>query len=239
MGVIKPPRATRPLHAYLPLSSPFYLTTNHPSMDPELLTVSSLTTEPDNLTALHQNSGLQTTHESRRTDTGFLIREDRLPRCVTLPASNIPTRSWIWDQGVLLGYRDKHNEILRHWLCRTCYDSQVPHPLSSYLKNVEKNTNKALDHLQLVHGYDRKGVKQHTRLSKKGKQKRLDAWTQQSNANDSIFDVVGWKATYCEWVVSSGISLRQAASPQHNKLLCFQNLRIKDLVPKSHSTATS
>jgi hypothetical protein len=208
-------------------------------MDLELLTVSSLTTEPDNLTALHQNSGLQTTHESRRTETGFLIREDRLPRCVTLPASNIPTRSWIWDQGVLLGYRDKHNEILRHWLCRTCYDSQVPYPLSTYLKNVEKNTNKALDHLQLVHGYDRKGVKQHQRMSKKAKQKRLDSWTEQSNANDSIFDVTGWKATYCEWVVSSGISLRQAASPEHNKLLCFQNPRIKDLVPQSHNTVAS
>jgi hypothetical protein len=112
MGVIQPLRATRPMHAYLPLSSPFYLTTNHASMDLELLTVLSLTTEPDNLIALHQNSGLQTTYESRRTDTGFLIREDRLPRCVTLPTSNIPTRSWIWDQGVLLGYRDKHNEIL-------------------------------------------------------------------------------------------------------------------------------
>jgi hypothetical protein len=174
MGVIQPPRATRPMHAYLPLSSPFYLTTNHASIDLELLTVSSLTTEPDNLTALYQNSGLQTTHESRRTDTGFLIREDRLPRCVTLPTSNIPTRSWIWDQGVLLGYRDKHNEILRYWLCRTCYDSQVPHPLLTYLKNVEKNTNKALDHLQLVYGYDRKGVKQRTKMSKKGKQKRLD-----------------------------------------------------------------
>jgi hypothetical protein len=95
MGVIKPLRATRPLHAYLPLSLPFYLTTNHPSMDPELLTVSSLTTKPDNLTALHQNSGLQTTHESRCTDAGFLIREDRLLRYMTLPASNISTRSWI------------------------------------------------------------------------------------------------------------------------------------------------
>jgi hypothetical protein len=147
IGVIQPPPVTRPLHAYLPLPSPFYLTTNHTSMDLELLIVTSLTTEPDNLTALHQNSGLQTTYESRRTETGFLIREDRLPRCVTLPASNIPTRSWIWDQGVLLGYRDKHNEILRYWLCRTCYDSQVPYPLSTYLKNVEKNTNKALDHL--------------------------------------------------------------------------------------------
>jgi hypothetical protein len=208
-------------------------------MDLELLTVSSLTTEPDNLTALHQNSDLQTTHESRRTDTGFLIRADRLPGCVTLPASNIPTRSWIWDQGILLGYRNKHDEILRHWLCRSCYDSKVPHPISTYLKNVEKNTNKALDHLQLVHGYDRKGVKIHTKMSKKGKQKRLDTWTQQSTANDSIFDVVGWKATYCKWVVSSGISLRQAASPQHNALLCFQNPRVKDLLPQSHSTATS
>jgi hypothetical protein len=117
--------------------------------------------------------------------------------------------------------------------------SQVPYPLATYLKNVEKNTNKALDHLQLVHGYDRKGVKQHVRMSTKGKQKRLDAWTQQSNANDSIFDVIGWKATYCEWVVSSGTSLQQAASSQHNKLLCFQNPRIKDLVPQSHNTAMS
>jgi hypothetical protein len=144
-------------------------------MDLELLTVPSLTIEPDILTALHQNSGLQTTHESRRTDTGFLIREDRLPRCVTPPASNIPTRSWFRDQGVLLGYRDKNNEILRHWLCRTCYDSHVPYLLLTYLKHVEENTNKALDHLQLVYGYDRKGVKQHTKMSKKGKQKRLDA----------------------------------------------------------------
>jgi hypothetical protein len=76
-------------------------------------------------------------------------------------------------------------------------------------------------------------------MSKKAKQKRLDSWTEQSNTNDSIFDVTRWKATYCEWVVSSGISLRQAASPEHNKLLCFQNLYIKDLVPQSHNTIVS
>jgi hypothetical protein len=114
MGVIQPLPATRPRHANLPLPLPFYSTTNHASMDLELLTVLSLTTEPDNLTALYQNSDLQTTHESRRTDTSFLIREDRLPQCVTLPVSNIPTTSWIWDQGALLGYRNKHNEILQH-----------------------------------------------------------------------------------------------------------------------------
>jgi hypothetical protein len=58
MGVIKPPRVTRPLYTYLPLSSPFYLTTNHPSIDLELLIVLSLTTELDNLIALYQDSGL-------------------------------------------------------------------------------------------------------------------------------------------------------------------------------------
>jgi hypothetical protein len=31
-----------------------------------------------------------------------------------LEADGVPTRSWIWDQGVLLGYYDKHNEILQH-----------------------------------------------------------------------------------------------------------------------------
>lgn len=54
-------------------------------MHSEDLTVTSLTTEPDNLTALHQLSGLTTTHDSRRTAGGFLVRADRLPNCVPYP----------------------------------------------------------------------------------------------------------------------------------------------------------
>jgi hypothetical protein len=41
------------------------------------------------------------------------------------------------------------------------------------------------------------------------------------------------------WFVSSRISLRHASSVEHNDLLCFQNPRIKDLVPRSHTTTSS
>jgi hypothetical protein len=61
------------LYAYRPLSSPFYLATNQRNMDIDAFTVSSLTTEPDNLTALHRESDLQGEHQTRRTETGFLI----------------------------------------------------------------------------------------------------------------------------------------------------------------------
>jgi hypothetical protein len=64
-------------------------------MDLNNYTELALTTEPDDLTALHQKSGLQTEYRSRRTKTGFIIRESRLLNCVALPAEKIPRRSWI------------------------------------------------------------------------------------------------------------------------------------------------
>jgi hypothetical protein len=42
-------------------------------MTSEDLTESALTSELDNLTALYKESDLQGSHDSRRTDTGFLI----------------------------------------------------------------------------------------------------------------------------------------------------------------------
>lgn len=74
-------------------------------------------------------------------------------------------------------------------------------------------------------------------MSKKRKQESLDTWCQQSNTANTVFDVDGWKRTYIRWFVSSGISLRQAVSPEHNALLCFGNARIKDYLPTSHNTA--
>jgi hypothetical protein len=62
-------------------------------MDSEDHTELSLTTEPKNLTELHQLSGLPTKHESRRTTQGFLIRGDRLPNCVLLPSTKNTLRS--------------------------------------------------------------------------------------------------------------------------------------------------
>jgi hypothetical protein len=37
-------------------------------------------------------------------------------------------------------------------------------------------------------------------------------------------------------VIGSGISLREASSKQHNKLLAFQNPRVKLILPTSHTT---
>ena len=107
------------------------------------------------------------------------------------------------------------------------------------LLNTEKNTNSAINHLVRFHSYDRKGTKISLPMSKKRKQGSLESWNQQAIAHNTVFDNDGWKATFCRWVVTSGVSLRQAASPEHNDLLCFQNPRIRDLVPRSHHTSSA
>lgn len=68
---------------------------NRCNMDFEDVTVSSFTTEPENLTEIHQSSGLPIEHHSRRTEAGFVIKASRLPNCVPLPACKIPPRSWV------------------------------------------------------------------------------------------------------------------------------------------------
>jgi hypothetical protein len=105
--------------------SPFYLIINQHSMASENCTDSPLTTEPDNLTELHQLSGLQTTHSSRRTETGFVVRESRLPGCIPLPARKTPHRSWIWEHGHSMGRKDD-NKVVKLWLCKTCYKKDDP-----------------------------------------------------------------------------------------------------------------
>lgn len=205
-------------------------------MDPEDSTSSFLTTEPDDLTELHQLSRLATEHHSRRTDTGFVIRASRLPGCVPLPASKTGHRSWVWDQGIYLGQLNDHNEVLKHWLCKTCYEGDVRHPLSTYLLCTEKTTTKVIDHLEEFHQFDRLGNKLLPAVSKKRKQASLEAWGLQQQAHHTVFDEEGWRSTYCRWVVSSGISLRQATSDELKALLCFQNPRVKGLIPQSHTT---
>jgi hypothetical protein len=157
-------------------------------MTSEDCTVSSLTGELDNLTELHQLSGLPTTHYSRRTEDGFLIRGDRLPNCVPLPGTNKQPRSWIWEQGHLIGVIKNSNKVVKHWLCKRCYDSDVHHPLPRMLLNTEKNTNSAINHLVRFHSYDRKGTKISLPMSKKRKQGSLESWNQQAIAHNTVFD---------------------------------------------------
>jgi hypothetical protein len=206
-------------------------------MASEDCTESSLSTEPDNLTELHQISGLPTEHQSRYTETGFVIRASRLPSCVALLARKTPHRSWIWDQGYSVGRPDDKGKLVKHWLCKSCYDKEPPPRLSSYLLSTHNNTTKILNHLEDLHQFDRLGNKLHQAVSKKRKHGSLELWSQQQIVNNTIFDEDRWRAAYCKWVVTSGVSLRQASSDELKDLLCFQNPRVTELVPQSHNTA--
>jgi hypothetical protein len=114
-------------------------------------TESSLTTKPDDLIALYKKSGLPTEHHSRRTETGFLIRADRLPNCIPLPTNKIPTRSWIWDHGYVIRLLTKKNKVLKHWLCQICYEKDPPLRLSLYMINTKVTTTKVINHLKDLH----------------------------------------------------------------------------------------
>jgi hypothetical protein len=218
------------------LSSPFYLTTNQRSMDSEDHTESSLTTEPENLTELHQLSGLPTKHESRRTTQGFLIRGDRLPNCVPLPGTKNTLRSWIWQHGWYIGYKNDNKEVTKQWLCKICEDKQPTPPLSTFMICTEKTTTKVIDHLEDLHQFDRSGSKLLLDESKKRKRAFFESWNDQQDTYNSIFDEEGWRYTFCRWVVGSGISLRRASSDDLKALLCFQNPRVEAVVPQSVST---
>jgi hypothetical protein len=156
-------------------------------MDPSDVTISSLTSEPEDLTVMHTQSGLPTEHTTRRTTDGFLIEANRLPHCVLLPASIKPSRSWVWDHGIALG-RAHSGEIIRHWLCKTCYNGTIRHPLTHYLLPAAENTIKAINHLQQRHGFDRQG---NTVVKKRKRHDLSDAWSQQQHAHNSTFDDEG------------------------------------------------
>ena len=127
--------------------SPFLLYNNQCSMASEINTESSFSTEPDNLTALHKESGLLTTHYSCRTESNFLIGASRLLNCVPLPARKQPHRSWIWLHGHSLGQYDNNKKLVKKWLCKICYNREPAPILSTYLLSTMKNTTKIIDHL--------------------------------------------------------------------------------------------
>jgi hypothetical protein len=58
-------------------------------------TDSSLTTEPENLTALLLESGLQVAYETRRTNLRLVVREVNLLGFVLTPPTKRPITSWV------------------------------------------------------------------------------------------------------------------------------------------------
>ena len=124
-------------------------------MDLSNITISSLTSEPEDLTVIHAQSGLPTEHQSRRTPGGFLIRGDRLPNCIPLPGNKKLLRSWIWQYGESVGYIDNNKDVTKQWVCLICYNKTPTPSQSTMMIPTDKTTTKVIDHLEDLHQFDR------------------------------------------------------------------------------------
>jgi hypothetical protein len=102
-------------------------------------------TELENLTELHNDSGLLLPHQSRHTKTGFLVQGGLLNDYVPTPLSKRPKGSWVWKGG--------HGEAIAstttgesYWLCKACYNQPqkqvIVYPLrptTGPQRHMEKN----------------------------------------------------------------------------------------------------
>jgi hypothetical protein len=62
---------------------------------------------------------------------------------------------------------------------------------------------------------------------------------QQSNAQETTFDVDEWKAHFIRWVVTDDVSLRRVASAVYKGLLAYRNPIVEPVIPVSHNTVRS
>jgi hypothetical protein len=59
---------------------------------------------------------------------------------------------------------------------------------------------------------------------------------QQSNAQETTFDVDEWKAHFIRWIVADDVSLRRAASTVYKGLLTYRNPIVEPVIPASYNT---
>nr|OQO32518.1 hypothetical protein B0A51_00927 [Rachicladosporium sp. CCFEE 5018] len=179
-------------------------------------TASTLTGEPDNLTELHRESGLQTAHDKRHTKTGFLVQGDLLAKYMPTPLTKRPKSSWIWKdkQGIVHGeaiIEKGTKEPL--WLCKACYNSTPKLVFTC----VARPTTSAQRHMELAHGYELDGTRKRKReqTAEGNIAKMLKA---QSDAQSLIIDRDEWQFSYLQWIVADDVSLRRAVSEPHRRL---------------------
>jgi hypothetical protein len=212
-------------------------------MNSDAFSVSSLTTEPENLTALLLESGLQLEHENRRTNLGLVIRETNLPGFVPTPPSKRPTTSWVWLHGHAVSFKDSSNNLTAQWLCRSCYtETLAAKPtakisLTSDFVYPANPTNVPMRHMESKHGYLSDGTLP-TEVHKRSKKRTItEAFNAIDTANNRTFNRGAWQTSYTRWIASSGVSLRQATSDDFYNLLTQQDPRLEGVIPRSPDTA--
>jgi hypothetical protein len=196
-------------------------------------------TELENLTELHNDSGLLLPHQSRHTKTGFLVQGGLLNDYVPTPPSKRPKGSWVWKDG--------HGEAITsttteksYWLCKACYNQ----PQKQVVVYPVRPTTGPQRHME-KHGYQLDGIRMVVKRKVNDTQltqqdiRDFKRAKQQSNAQETTFDVDEWKAHFIRWVVADDVSLRRAASAVHKGLLTYRNPIVEPVIPASHNTVRS
>jgi hypothetical protein len=206
-------------------------------------TDSSLTTEPENLTALLLESGLQVAYETRRTNLGLVVREVNLPGFVPTPPTKRPTTSWVWRHGHAVSFKDDQNNLSPMWLCRLCYTSVVAAKADAKVVPGDdfifpaNPTNIHMRHMETKHHYQSDGTLS-TESHKRPKKRTItEAFSAIETAQKRTFDRGAWQTSYTRWITLSGVSLRQATSQEFYNLLTEQDPRLEEVIPRSAGTA--
>jgi hypothetical protein len=207
-------------------------------------TVTSLTTEPENLTELLLESGLELEHENRRTNHGLVVREANLPGFIPTPPTKRPTTSWVWRHGHAISKRVSPQKLSPKWLCKICYTKAVER--KSDIKITSESdfmfpanpTSVPIRHMESEHQYQSDGtLPSEPRKKHKGKRTITEAFNAIETANKRTFDRGTWQTAYTRWISLSGVSLRQATSSSFYDLLTEQDPRLEPVIPRSATTA--
>jgi hypothetical protein len=113
------------------------------------------------------NTTLPGSHDSRRTQGGFLVARAHLQGFVPIPNnSNRPLTSWVCKQGEAISKKDENGNAVNYWLCRKCFESKVRHSQQHWLKAAAPASTPQR-HLIKYHHFDENGVKMAPRSQKR------------------------------------------------------------------------
>jgi hypothetical protein len=193
---------------------------------------SSLTSTAD-LTEIHAQSGLPFPHNSRRTKTGFLVTGEGLVGYSPTPPSKWPKRKWFWDYGEAVS---RNSDGACFHLCRICYDN----PSKTTVTLTASHTTLIRRHLY-THGFDKQGnkVEKAQKKRRNSQEDVRESMKRQREAQETVFDLNDWQATFVAWAVQDDVSLNKTTSAPLQKLLLYRNPIIKGALPSSYNTTRS
>jgi hypothetical protein len=147
---------------------------------------STLALEAD-LTEIHAPSGLPFAHTSWRTKSGFLVTGDRLFGYFSTSPTKFGKRKWMWDYGESIS-RNLDGEP--HFLCRICWDD----PTQSKRTLTPAHATLIRRHLY-TYGFNKDGARTE-KERKRDSEDIAESLKRQRQAQETVFDLDDWQATF-------------------------------------------